>query len=493
MWITDHQMNLEAAERFGTTRPTVPLISSPHIVCGNALRINWNNVLSAEQCSYVMGNPPFVGHQWRNEEQVEDMGLIWGSSGRFGRLDYVACWYKKSADYSDANNKIRFALVSTNSIVQGEQVGILWAYLLSKNIYINFAHQSFQWSNEGIGVATVQCVIIGFSRQQNSDKKIYTYISGVKGEPTCISAKNINPYLIDAPNTVLPSRIERFDSRPEMTKGSQPTDGGHLILSSSEVEEFKLAYPALAGYVKEFIGGEELLNGTKRYCLWLKDASPETLKNNHFIRDKLAKVASARLQSKTKSVQDFSSKPYLFTQDRQPTSDYMAMPRVSSERRRYIPIAYLSKDIIAHEKLIILLNAKHVHFALLNSSLHNAWMKIVSGRLESRYSYSPFVYYNFPLPINLSAATVQLLDKMAHGILDARALYPNSSLADLYDPLTMPTELLKAHEANNKVVDKAYGYKGADDDASRVAFLFKLYEKRTSLLPKNPSKKLKSK
>ncbi|KXS31503.1 MAG: DNA methyltransferase MmeI [Candidatus Gallionella acididurans] len=482
MWITDHQMNLEAAERFGTTRPTVPLVDSATIACGNSLRLNWHDVLPAEQCSYVLGNPPFVGHQWRSPEQMQDMDGIWGHEGRFGRLDYVTCWHHKAAAYMHANMEVKTALVSTNSICQGEQVGILWSYLLAQGVQIHFAHRAFQWSNEGKGVAAVHCVIVGFALNEPKQRTIFDYGDNIKGEPVAMPAHNINPYLVDAPNVILPSRTDTPPGLPQLIKGSQPTDGGHLILTDDEKAQLLAAEPQAEKWLRPFIGGEELINGGQRWCLWLKGISPTELKAMPHVMSRLENVRKWRLTSATKSVREWAARPSLFTQDRQPKADYLAVPRVSSERRLFIPIAYLSANIIAHEKLLVIEGATLYHFGILNSTMHNAWMRAVAGRLESRYSYAPAVYNNFPWP-DTSEKHNASIETAAQAILDARALYPESSLADLYDPISMPPELVKAHAALDKAVDAAYSYKGSKDDAARVAFLFDRYQQLTSLLP----------
>jgi type I restriction-modification system DNA methylase subunit len=489
MYITDHQLNLESGNRFGETRATVPLVATPHIHCGNALRMDWNGVVKSEDCNYVFGNPPFIGHQWRTAEQVEDMNFVWGTDGKFGRLDYVTCWYKRIADYIEGNSNILSALVSTNSIAQGEQVAILWASLLQHNIVINFAHQSFKWSNEGRGVAAVHCVIIGFSKAENKNKKLFSYPDGIAKNYLLNLVNQINPYLVSAPTILLPSRSTPQDNRPILTKGSQPTDGSFLVLTEEEKLQFLAKYPEMVDVVRLYIGGDELINNKKRYCLWLKNVSPELLNQNAFIKERLIGVRNARLQSSTPSVQACANTPYLFTQDRQPSTSYIAIPEVSSERRSYIPIAYLSKDVIASNKIYMLLDDDLLYFAILCSSLHNSWMRTTGGRLKSDYSYAPAIFYNLPLIKDMNADIANELRKSAQAILDARSLYPNASLADLYDPLTMPVELVKVHQANNKAVDEAYGYKGGDDDASRVAFLFKRYEELTSLLPATVVKK----
>ncbi len=488
MWITDHQMNLEAAERFGTTRPTVPLVDSATIACGNALCLDWRAVLPPEQCSYVLGNPPFIGHQWRTPEQMQDMEFIWSNEGRFGRLDYVTCWHNKAAAYMRKNPEVRTALVSTNSICQGEQVGILWSYLLAQGVQIHFAHRTFQWSNEGKGVAAVHCVIVGFGLNEPKQRTIFDYGDNIKGEPITINVRNINPYLVDAPNVILPSRTDTPPGLPQLIKGSQPTDGGHLIFTEAERAELLATEPQAEKWLRPYIGGEELINGGQRYCLWLKGISPAELRTMPKIMERVRAVAEMRLKSPTKSVQEFAAQPTLFTQDRQPDRNYLAVPEVSSEKRRFIPIGFLSSNIIASNQLRIIVGGALYHFGILCSTMHNAWSHYTCGRLESRYRYEPAVYNNFPWP-DTSDKHHATIEAAAQAILDARALYPESSLADLYDPLSMPPELVKAHAALDKAVDAAYQYKGGKDDAARVAFLFERYQQLTSLLPTAPAKK----
>jgi len=488
MWITDHQMNLEAAERFGTTRPTVPLVDSATIACGNSLRLDWRDVLPPEQCSYVLGNPPFVGHQWRTSEQMQDMELIWGNEGRFGRLDYVTCWHHKAAAYMHDNPEVKTALVSTNSICQGEQVGILWSYLLAQGVQIHFAHRTFQWSNEGKGVAAVHCVIVGFGLSEPKQRTIFDYGDNIKGEPVAISARNINPYLVDAPNVILPSRTDTPHGLPQMKQGSKPVDGGNFLFTEAEKIEFITSEPQAEKWLRPYIGSEELINGNWRWCLWLKGISPAELKAMPKVMERVRAVAETRLKSPTKSVQEFAAKPTLFTQDRQPDADYLAVPEVSSESRRFIPIGFLSKQVIGRKPMVTCAGATLYHFGILCSTMHNAWMRYTCGRLESRYRYSPAVYNNFPWP-DTSDKHHATIEAAAQGILDARKLHPESSLADLYDPLSMPPELVKAHAALDKAVDAAYQYKGGKDDAARVTFLFERYQQLTSLLPAAPIKK----
>ncbi|QDA57689.1 DNA methyltransferase [Thermomonas aquatica] len=497
MWLMDHQMNLRVSEHFGENVVRLPLKKSATIVHGNALRIDWNDVVPAVELSYILGNPPFIGHQWRDADQMADMTRIWGSEGRFGRLDYVTAWYRLAVDYMQGNPAIRAAFVSTNSISQGEQVGILWADLLARGVRLHFGHRTFQWTNEAKGKAAVHCVIVGFGLTDAVPKRIFDYVE-LKGEPHEQIVGSLSPYLVEGGELVLPSRTQPPHGYPLMTKGSQPTDGGHLILDPEEREDLLAQDPIAAEWVKPFIGGEELINGSMRYCLWLKDCPPSALRKMPAVLDRLEKVKAARLRSSTASVREWAIRPSLFTQDRQPTTSYLAIPRVSSERRTFIPMGYLEPDVIAHEKLIIIPGATLFHLGVLTSTMHMAWMRAVAGRLESRYSYAPAVYNNFPWPDISDEKHRTSIEAAAQGVLGARAQFPDATLADLYDPLTMPPALVKAHAALDKAVDAAYiaAEKAAgrkppklSTDAERVAFLFERYQALTSLLPATKQKK----
>lgn len=492
LWLVDHQANLKVSEEFGDYFARIPLRSTPHIAHSNALRVDWNEILPARECSYILGNPPFIGHQWRNSEQVADMDSVWGETGRFGRLDYVTSWYKKSTEYMQENPKISTAFVSTNSICQGEQVGTLWGYLLGQGVHINFAHRTFSWSNEARGAAAVHCVIVGFALHESKEKWLYEY-EDIKGEPHAIKVKNINPYLINARNTLLPSRTSTPLSMPKLIKGSQPTDGGNLILKDSEREALLATEPNAEKWLRPFIGGDELINGNARWCLWLKDAKAADIANMPSIAKRLKAVAETRAKSPTQSVREFAFKPSLFTQDRQPNTGYLALSRVSSENRRFVPIAFLPETIIASDRLLIGDGAGIYELGLMSSTMHNAWIRTVAGRLESRISYDASVYNNMPWP-DSSNAQKTTIEKCAQGILDARKVHEGASLAVLYDQTKMPPNLVEAHADLDKAVDAAYGYKGGKDDASRVAFLFTLFEQKSSLLPvekpkRSPKKK----
>ena len=483
MYITDHQLNLLAASKFGATRATVPLIVTPHIHCGNALRTEWNDVLAADKCNYVFGNPPFIGKQWQTEEQKEDMQLIAGHIKNYGLLDYVSAWYVKAADYIK-NIATEVAFVSTNSITQGEQVAVLWSYLYSTGLTINFAHRTFKWSNEGKANAAVHCVIVGFSKFTRKEKQIFDY-KDIRSDAEIITAKKINAYLVDADSLLITKKSAPIANVPAMSYGSMPNDGGYLILNNEEKKQLVNESPIAAKYIKRFTMGDEFINNTDRWCIWLKDEDVTEIKNIPLIYERVIKVRENRLASPRNATQVLSKIPFLFGEIRQPKTKYIAFPRVSSMRRAYVPIGFLDADVIAGDKVYVIENGSLSIFALLTSTFHMAWLRAVCGRMKSDYSYSNTIgYNNFPFPnFNDAHCKIDSLEETGQAILDARALYSTASLAKLYDPVTMPIQLVKAHEANNKAVDKAYGYKGADDDASRVAFLFKLYEQATSLLP----------
>ena len=494
MYITDHQLNLESGSRFGQTRATVPLISTPHIQQGNALRTDWNSVIKAEDCDFIFGNPPFIGYSVQSKEQKEDLDLIFRHIQGAGVLDYVCAWYAKAAYFIDTNDKIECAFVSTNSITQGEQPAVLWKELLRHNIVINFAHRTFKWNNEGRGVAAVHCVIIGFAKFNRKVKELFTY-DGISGDEKRNLANQINAYLVDAANVLLEKTKQHISKNaPLMYRGSQPTDGGNLLLNDEEKAELIAKEAGAEKFIKKFLMGEEFINGISRWCLWLNEASASELKLLPNVLKRIEAVKKMRLESSKEATQKLASVPYLFGEIKQPKTNYLALPSVSSERRKYIPIDFLSKDIICGNKIYCVENATLFDFGVLTSAMHMSWTRAVCGRLKSDYNYAiTVVYNNFIFPYDVSNDSIDLINECANDILVARRFHENSTLADLYDPLTMPLELVKAHEANDKAVDKAYGYKGADDDASRVAFLFKRYEELTSLLPVTVVKKKRTK
>ena len=468
LWIAESQMLEETKDIFYADWDFLPLKTYTNIHEGNALRIYWNDVLPNYACHYVMGNPPFIGTKYESEDQKEDISHL---SKKLKGIDYVSGWYYKAMMYMK-NTKIETSFVSTNSITQGQQVPILWSIMLKNKININYAYRSFVWNSEAKTQAHVHCVIIGFSYLKRSTKLIFD------GQ-LVNKVDNISPYLISAPNIIVTSRSRPIKAdRKIIRKGSQPTDGGNLILNDIEKSELITQEPITEAYIKRYMGASDLINNRYRYCLWLKDCRPAELKKMPLVLERLKRVQASRLASKKKSTQSWSDMPALFTEDRQPNVDYLMIPVVSSQQRKYIPMAFVSKDVIANTNSQILPDASLYDFGILESNMHMAWMRTVAGRMKSDYAYSArIVYNNFPWP-SPTEKQKEKIEKTAQAILDARALYPDSSLADLYDPLTMPRELLKAHQDNDRAVMEAYGLpvKGTTE-SDAVAHLFKMYEK----------------
>lgn len=474
LWIAEAQMMKETENIIHQEMDFFPLKSYTNIVEGNALRMDWNEVVPAEELSYIMGNPPFVGHQLRNASQTNDMDLVFNGFGNYGKLDYVCSWYKKSADYM-IGTQIKTALVSTNSIVQGESVATMWKSLFDNyHLEILFAHRTFRWDSEAHIKAHVHCVIIAFCLFNSKEIK-YIYNGDCK-----VVANNINGYLLDAPNIFIESRGKSLvKGLPEMTKGSQPTDGGHLFLTSEEKDDIISTYPEASCFIKPFVGATEFINSKPRYCLWLKGVSPSVYRNIKVITDRLKAVSEMRANSPTASVRKDAQTPMLFTQIRQPEKEYIIIPRHSSENRQYIPIGFMSPDVICGDANYMIPDASLFIFGVLESNIHMEWMRVVAGRLEMRYRYSPAIYNNFPWPTPTEAQRTKI-EKTAQAILDARNLYPDCSLADLYDETTMPVELRRAHQENDKAVMEAYGFNWKNmNEADIVAALFKLYQELT--------------
>lgn len=497
LWLMDHQMNLRVSEEFGLYFARIPLKNTPHIQNANALRLDWSEVLPAERCSYVLGNPPFIGAKFMDDAQRKDSRLVFKGIDNSGLLDFVAAWYVKATRYVKSETNCRCAFVSTNSITQGEQVGVLWGWMLSQGIRIQFAHRTFNWSNEARGKAAVHCVIVGFGLQDLSHKRIYEY-EDIKGTPLAVPAKNINPYLVDAPDVVLPRRNNPICDVPEIGIGNKPIDDGNYLFSTEERDAFIALEPQSEKWFRRWLGAEEFLNGYERWCLWLGDCSPTALRAMPEAMKRVQAVKASRLASKSPPTRKLADTPTRFHVEFMPTSPYLAIPEVSSERREYIPLGYLTHSTLASNKLRLLPNASLAEFGILHSSMHMAWMRYTCGRLESRYSYSvTIVYNNYPWPgfagEPLSDKHRNAIEQAAQCVLDARAQFADASLADLYDPLTMPPALLKAHQKLDTAVDAAYqpsgGKKSYASDAERVAFLFDLYQRITSLLPAPAAKK----
>lgn len=505
LWLTDHQMNLRVQEAFGNRFVRLPLEKSAGIVHGNALQIDWNTVVPAEQLSFILGNPPFLGKQHQNSGQKSDMATIFSGVKAAGVLDFVCAWYLLAAKYI-RGRAIDCAFVSTNSITQGEQVSVLWSELYRLGIRIHFAHRTFTWSNEAKGKAAVHCVIIGFGGFSDRPKRIFEY-DHPKSEAHEIDAKTINAYLVDAPEVVLPNRRDAICNASPIAFGSMPNDGGMFLFSDDEMKSFISEEPSAKKWIRKFLGSEEFINGQSRWCLWLKGISPVELRSMPLTARRVAAVKEVRESSSRDATKKLASFPYLFGEDRQPANQYLAIPKTSSERRMFIPIALLDPEIIASTELFTVEGASLLELGVIQSSMHMSWVRYVCGRLKSDYRYSAgIVYNNFPWPdlpppqpspaggggsSGGSAGGSKARDAIeaaAQGVLDARAQFPDATLADLYDPLTMPPVLVKAHQALDRAVDAAYGKRIFKSDAERVAFLFERYQQLTSLLPATPQK-----
>ena len=477
LWIAESQTMKETEHIVGRPLDYFPLKENPNIVESNALRIEWNNVVPAENLNYIMGNPPFLGYSLQSKEQKDDILSIYvDEKGKpyktAGKIDYVAGWYWKASEMMFGRT-IKTALVSTNSICQGEQVASIWEPLYERfNINIDFAYKTFRWDSEASIKAAVHCIIVGFSTSNSSHKTIYD-------ENKKIKATNINCYLSDSENIFINSRTRSICNVPQMVYGNKPTDGGFLFLTEDEYEEIIKTDNIASRYIKQIYGSVEYINNKKRYCLWLVGASPADIRNSPFIRERVNKVREFRLDSTKLATQKSAESPTLFQEIRQPECEYIIIPRVSSENRRYIPIGFVSPDIIVNDSVQIIPDASLYHYGILTSCVHMAWMRIVAGRLKSDYRYSKdIVYNNFPWPTP-SDAQKEKIEKTAQAILNARSCFPDCSLADLYDETTMPYELRKAHQANDKAVMEAYEFSSSMDESQIVAELFKMYQELT--------------
>jgi hypothetical protein len=475
LWLTDHQANIELQNEFGHYFVRLPLISTPHITQGNALTLDWDTIIPKAQLSYIFGNPPYVGSRSSSNAQKSDMDAIFkGKIKKSRKLDYVCSWYLKALEYIKGTS-IEVAFVSTNSITQGEQVEPLWEYLLAEGVRINFAHRPFKWSNLARGKAGVSVVIIGFATFNRERKRLFEYVS-VSDEPIEVQAVNINPYLVDAENTLIKTRNAPLCDVPKMRRGNHSIDGGFLLLTHEQKAEYVKREPQGEKYIMELAGATELLYNVKRWCFWLTDIDPSELRHLPLLRERIANVRSLRLSSKKEATRRYAEKPYLFMERRQPTSKYLAVLRISSENRKYIPLVFCEASIVAHHSIYVIENATLYHFGVLQSAMHMAWTKQVTGRLEERLQYSNgVVYNNFAWAESPRAQDVQAVSKAAEDVLAIRERYPNSLLADLYDVLAMPRDLLDAHKKLDKAVDRCYRREAFKTDAERLRFLFERY------------------
>ena len=481
MWLMDHICNRELAAAFGKAFTRLPLKTSATIVCANALTTDWATVIAPDKCSYIMGNPPFVGAKFLSDEQKADISIVMHGIKNAGVLDFVAAWYVKAAHYTRGTD-IECAFVSTNSITQGEQVSVLWSHLFDDGCYIIFAHRTFPWQSEARGMAHVHVVIVGFGRKYRASKTIYDHSD--RAHTRAIIATSISPYLIDGPQTVVSSANSPLCSAiPEIGIGNKPIDGGHYIFSTTERDAFIALEPASATLFRRYIGADEFLNGGERWILWLGETSASVLKSMPLVVDRIDCVRKFRLGSKSTPTKKIASTPTRYHVENIPKGRYLALPKVSSMRRTYIPIDFMSVDTFVSDLMFMIVNAKLYHFGVLSSLMHNSWMRTVAGRLKSDYRYSGgIVYNNFIWAEAATAAQKKAVEVAAQGVLDARANHAGETLANLYDPNLMPADLVKAHQALDRAVDACYRKQPFTSEMERVQYLFKLYEQKVAPL-----------
>ena len=538
MYLIDHQMNMLLQKEFGQYIPSIPLKKGASIIHGDSLEINWQSLLNPENTydiiakhtniylfeepeneyktvniktesfqvhkgikpkekkiikfDYIIGNPPFIGSKVMSQYQRNQIVKQFDNSKGCGVLDYVSGWYIKAAKYIQ-NSTIKVAFVSTNSIVQGEQTAILWGQMLNKyGIKIHFAHKTFKWSNEAKGNAAVYCVIVGFANYDSNNKILFEY-EDITGEPTEVKVKNINPYLVDAKDIFVEKRRKPICNVPEISFGSMPNDGGNLIFDEDEKNDLFLTDNIIVKYTRPLISGHEFLNGKKKWCLWLENFIPSEIAKSHEILKRLSSIKKLRENSTREATKKLALFPNQFGENRQPKSDYIFIPLTSSENRRIIPMAIFNKNYIANNTGSVIANSTLYHLGILQSSMHMAWVNVVCGRLKGDYRYSnEIVYNNFPWPENITDKSIKSIEIAIQKVLDIREKYNNNSLSDLYNTLTMPPSLIKAHQELDKAVDLAYRSQVFTSDAKRMEFLFELYEKYTAdLFTTEKGKKLK--
>jgi len=489
MWLIDHQMNMLVSSEFGQYFIRLPLKKSANIVHADALETDWESVVSKNELSFIIGNPPFIGSNIMKQSQRDQIVKEFDNAAGGGTLDYVTGWYIKAAKYIQ-DTKIKVAFVSTNSIVQGEQTNLLWGLLQNKyNIKIHFAHRTFKWNNEAKGNAAVYCVIVGFANYDTANKSIFEY-EDIKGEAHEIKAKNINAYLVDAKDILVEKKTKPICNVPNIIKGNYYAKSEGLIVEEEDLDFLITNEPNAKKWIKLLIGADEFINNRKRYCLWLVDCPPDELRKMPLVMERVNRVREDRLKSTDKGMQNLA--PTRFRETNNPEK-CLVIPVVSSERRNYIPMGFIDKNTISTNGNLIMPNAELFHFGVLMSAMHIVWVKNICGRLKSDYRYSKdIVYNNYPWPDNPNEKQVKAIETAAQKVLDARQQFPNSSLADLYDPLTMPPALVKAHNELDKAVDLAYRPQAFTSEAGRMVFLFELYEKYTAdLFTKEKPKKTK--
>jgi len=538
MWLIDHQMNMLICNEFGQYFARLPLKKAAKIVHGNALQMDWKSIIKKDSIyitaenttiklnepqpeyttvniktnnltiidersdtkerieigntfDYILGNPPFIGSKIMNQNQRDEVIREFGNITGAGVLDYVTAWYVKAAKFIQ-NTNTKCAFVSTNSITQGEQVGILWNVMLNMyGIKIHFAHRTFKWSNEAKGNAAVFCVIIGFANYDTNNKSIFEY-ENIKGEAHEIKAKNINPYLVDAKDLLISKRRKPICKVPEIAFGSMPNDGGFLLLSNNDKDEICSRDTIFSKYVRPLLSGKEFLNNILKWCLWLEDFNPGDIAKSHELRVRIDNVFEHRSKSTRETTRKLAQTPYLFGELRQPKNDYVVIPRVSSGDRKIIPMGIFTSDFIVGDTCLSVENATLYHFGILQSSMHMAWVNQVCGRLKGDYRYSnEIVYNNFPWPFEPLEKQINSIEEKASQILRIRQQYSQNSLDELYKSKAMPPALLKAHNELDKAVDLAYRPQPFASEANRMVYLFELYEKYTADLFTKEKKKKK--
>jgi hypothetical protein len=490
LWLMDHQSNLQILAAFSQPFLRLPLRNSPHIHYGNALRMDWNTLLPATECSYILGNPPFIGKNQMSGEQKKDMLRVGAEIGGVpggGVLDYVAAWYFKAAHYQmTAGAPICF--VSTNSITQGEQPALLWDILGGRfGLAIQFAYRTFPWESEARGKAHVHVIIMGLTRRDDTPK--YLFDRDASGSQTHSVHPAITPYLLPGTTGALKKRSKPISDAPQMIWGSMPNDGGNLLLSPDERTELLRRNPGAAAFLRPIVGAKEFLHRIERWCLWFVGVEPSAISRLPDLLERIEKVRTYRLESDRDVTTGLASTPALFGEIRQPDDPYLLVPEASSELRRYIPMAMQSPEVICSNLAKMVPNATNYHFGVLTSGIHMAWVDVVAGRLKSDYRYSNrLVYNNYPWPQNPTPAQVAKVEELAQAVLDERARHPDSTLAELYDPLIMPPELVQAHLRLDRAVERCYRPEPFASDRERVEYLFSLYEQlSTPLLPPEPT------
>jgi type II restriction/modification system DNA methylase subunit YeeA len=481
LWLMDHIMNKKLQLEFGQYYVRIPLKTSPHIVVGNALRTDWNTIIDKNKLNYILGNPPFVGSKLRTPEQKDEMDFVFEGIKGGGELDYVTAWYKKAVDFIKETS-IKVAFVSTNSITQGEQAGILFDWLFKNGVKIHFAHRTFKWTNEARGKAAVYVVIIGFALYDVKKKELF-YYDNIKGNPIKIKAVNINGYLVDQRDIIILSRNKPISNVPEIVFGSMPNDNGNFLFTEEEKETFLKIEPKAKQFFRPLISAKEFLHNEKRYCLWLADATPSIIKALPEVEKRVEAVRKYRLESTREATRKLAKYPNCFGEIRQPDSDYIIIPRVSSENRHYIPMAIINKESIAGDTCCLIPENDKYILGLLSSEMHMTWVNQICGRLESRYRYSnELVYNNFPFPLQPSKVHKENVIDATETVLSARKKFKDTPLADLYNPTLTPKKLVDAHHRLDKAVDLCYRKQAFSGPLERLNFLFDLYLKYTEPL-----------